>query len=70
MLEKGNEIIVNAGNILVDKLKGLNDPSEIGKCIRTGIVSSAIVGVSYIICKNGGINFKNLLLIGVNKTND
>lgn len=69
MLEKGKGMIIKIGDVIIDKFKELKDQTEIGKCIRTGMVSGTIIGVSYIICKNGGINYNNKLFIGCSKNN-
>ena len=64
MKEKGIELFFKAGNTLVDKLNSLNEPSELGKCIRTVIRVTGAGFITYVICKNGGINYKNKLFIG------
>lgn len=69
MLEKYKKLIINMGEALIEKTKELKDPVEIGKCLRTYIVASAFVGSTYIICKNGGINYNNKLLIGTKGSN-
>lgn len=67
MLEKGKEFITNIGDVVLEKFKELKDQTEIGKCIRTGMISGTALGVTYIICKNGGINYNDKLFIGCSK---
>ena len=70
MLDKSKELIIHAGELLVEKIKELKDQKEIGKCIRTGIIGSTVFGITHVICKNGGINYNGKLLIGTTgKTN-
>lgn len=67
MIEKGKEMIISVSGIIIDKFKELNDQNEIGKCIRTAMISCTTLGVTYIICRNGGINYNDKLLIGCSK---
>ena len=53
------------GNILIDKCRELDDPKEVGKIIRTLIVTFGVSTVSIVLLKNGGINYNNKLYIGV-----
>lgn len=59
--------LIKTGDALVEKIKELKDQSEIGKCIRTATISGAVLSATYIICKNGGINYNDKLLIGCSK---
>ena len=51
-------------NTAVAKFKDLKDPQEIGKCIRTLFVTGCIGYSVSTVIKNGGINYKNKLMIG------
>ena len=67
MLEKGNELFFKVGSLMLDKFKELNDPVEIGKCVRTIIWAGGAAYITKVICDNGGFNFKDTLLIGTSK---
>ena len=65
MSEEIKKYSSSLGNVLIDKLRELDDPKEVGKIIRTSIITVGLSTVSIFIIKNVGINYNNKLFIGV-----
>jgi hypothetical protein len=63
MFEKIENMILKAGETLIDKIKKLDSQEEIGKCFRTIVVGVTAGYTVNTICKNGGINFGNKLFV-------